>query len=1786
MATLVSPGVDVQVIDESFYASSGPGTIPLIIIATAGNKPSVTGRGFAPGTIPGSGNSLYSVSSQRELVQLFGLPKFYEDQGSVVQGYELNEYGLLAAYNYLGIANPIYVLRADLDLDQLFPRIEEPRSEALSGTYWLDTALSSWGVFESNGNSVPGLAWKKKNVIVVDTIEETETYVLGDIGFTSLTSLPITSNGPLIINSVSVNLTTSDTLANVVTKINAASIPNIVASALFISDRYYLLIRNTQSENITISTTLGSPILFNLGLIDYDVFTAPKQTLGLEWDTAIVTLSNDNVVYQKITPKDYYGQNIAGATAFWFVVGSKLWKAATPTVVFGVNPAQSYVPGDDITISDGINSVTVTFTSGTPPNMPPNSVNQAVNDINNAINLLPINLRPKIVASNPIPTQLVLTNYEGGDIIITDIGNRVVNALIINSGTGYTSLPTVTFAGGGGVGASADVIQSIDTFNLVRRGGGYNVGDLLTLSGGSFLIPGTVSVSAVESYHTLDTVNIVSGGSSYPASATFTFNVAGPLSGLQDTNIVLQLTTDAGGTVVSATILNRGYIFSPPLSPIPINDSQLTQISGPPWPGSGSGLNLNLNLVQLQKINQITLSSGGTGYTVGDILTIVGGTFNYQARVRVTQVDTFGTILSSGWELIDPGEYLAFTPGVVTTTGGSGTGATFNLISLNNLTNSIKLLSVSNSGQYTTTPTNPILLTGGVGNNATINSTFTITDSAVKLGAVGTPVIFDPGFNWSVGNFLEIQGGVRTQPTRLRVLSVTSYNRFNTNYTLVTGGTGYVVGDIITVGGGSGTPAQLLVTSVGPGGVITGTQIWYGGNYITAPTGSVSSVTIATSGSGYSNGVFTATVLGGTFSSPATLTVTVSGGIVTAVSVATPGVYTVPPTNPVQVSGLIGGTGATFNLTFTAATVTGGSGSGAQVFGPIQLVNGGITNVEIINPGKYSVLPAPLGPGFEGINLSSQALAGPGTAAKFDLVYGISEIIPTNGGDGYNTPPSITITGGGGSGALAQAVLGQNTQTLVSLGLSSRLGNRLFYAPHFNIPPQSAKYDIWIKTTKPTGGADWKVKLYSRFTKQWSLIPAPFYVDDDQASFQLGTNISAGVLYVKYNVYGTSTEPIASHVIKRWTGPGPLIVTGSVVSPNVTPGDQFSMTFYDQDNNLVTVTVTLSGTDLTQTIIDMNTALSGAGVTNIIVQNSSGQLRISNTRSLTIKFENISGDPLSDLGINEQTYSKWEDLIYEASVREPTTPPEEGTLWYNSVLNVPDIMVNDGTRWRGYRNVYPLTDPNGPILSSTPPTQQSNGNPLVDNDLWINTSQEFLDDYPKIYRWSTLEQSWIPIDNTDQSTPFGIVFADARPNANGQINGSKRIQDMLLSDYVDPDVGNPVGDDPVFPNPLTYPTGMLLFNTRYSNFNVKVWKPNWLEDFVGQPYDVGLASFPAGTIDSENKGRWVTFSGNQIDGSPYMGRRAQRRVIINSLAKAIKTNEDIRAEDVFFNIIAAPGYPELLGDMRDLNIDKREIAFIIGDTPARLKADSQSIVNWLRNVNQSVENDERGFAGPQYTYSAIYYPWGLSTNTDGKRVMVPPSHMVLRTIAYNDQVAYPWFAPAGYTRGIVQNAQSVGFLNNEGEFTPVVLSQGQRDVMYVGLNENRPAINPISNQVGRGLVVFGQKTLHPISSALDRVNVARLVCFLRYNFDILAKPFLFEPNDKETRNQVKEVFENFLNNMISLRAIDDYAVQCDEGNNTPDRIDRNELWIDVAIVPLRAIEYIYIPIRIRNTGEI
>ena len=490
-------------------------------------------------------------------------------------------------------------------------------------------------------------------------------------------------------------------------------------------------------------------------------------------------------------------------------------------------------------------------------------------------------------------------------------------------------------------------------------------------------------------------------------------------------------------------------------------------------------------------------------------------------------------------------------------------------------------------------------------------------------------------------------------------------------------------------------------------------------------------------------------------------------------------------------------------------------------------------------------------------------------------------------------------------------------------------------------------------------------------------------------------------------------------------------------------------------------------------------------------------------------------------------------------------------------------MIHNGTAWVGYKTVtsdargfnLSNTDPSGPIISASEPTAQTDATALVYGDIWINTSD--IDSYPKIYRWESVdsEDKWVLIDNGDQTTEAGILFADFRYHDSGTDDVTTSdvtpITTLQSSNYLDIDA----------PSATLYPKGMLGFNLRRSSGNVKQYKKNYFN----------AVDYPEDTLPTE-KNAWVTVSGLKNDGSPYMGRFAQRNVIVSAMKSVLDTSSELREEQRNFNVLAVPGYPELIQNMVKLNNERRNTGFIVGDTPFRLAPNSTDVQNYATNTKLAVDNNEDGLVTAD-TYLGVFYPSGRTTDLDGNGIVVPPSHMILRTLIRSDEASFPWFAPAGTRRGGVDNATALGYIDKaEGEFKTVGIRESLRDTLY----ENK--INPISFFPGQGILNFGNKTRHGSASALDRINVARLVAYVRERLGEITKPFVFEPNDKLTRDEVKGVVESLMNDLVAKRGLFDYLVVCDETNNTADRIDRNELYIDVAIEPVKAVEFIYIPI--------
>jgi hypothetical protein len=500
-------------------------------------------------------------------------------------------------------------------------------------------------------------------------------------------------------------------------------------------------------------------------------------------------------------------------------------------------------------------------------------------------------------------------------------------------------------------------------------------------------------------------------------------------------------------------------------------------------------------------------------------------------------------------------------------------------------------------------------------------------------------------------------------------------------------------------------------------------------------------------------------------------------------------------------------------------------------------------------------------------------------------------------------------------------------------------------------------------------------------------------------------------------------------------------------------------------------------------------------------------------------------------------------------------------------------LIQDNGIWQGYQNVtndvrgFDLTNTNasGPIISATEPTTQNDvaESPLVYGDLWIDTGD--LENYPVIYRWQLVDSvaQWVLINTTDQVTENGVLFADARWAPNGTTDpitdAFPTITSLLVSNYLDLDA----------PNPDLYPQGMLLFNTRRSGFNVKSFQSNYFNS----------TTFPDDTLPSV-KSTWLTASGNKDDGSMWSGRQAQRQLIVQAMKSGIDTSAPAREEQNGFNIIAAPAYPELMPNMIALSNERANTLFVVGDTPMRLASDGNSLVEWATNNNGLGLTTEDGLVATS-NYMATFYPSCQTTDLGGSTVVAPPSHMMVRTILRSDAVSYPWLAPAGTRRGVVDNASAIGYIDSAtGEFVQLSVGQAVRDILY------ERNINPITFIPGVGITNFGNKTSTTTTTALDRINVARLVAFLRGRLEEIGKLFLFEPNDEITRNEITNTVNSLMIDLIAKRAIYDYLVVCDLSNNTPARIDRNELWVDIAIEPVKAVEFIYIPVRIKNTGEI
>ena len=302
------------------------------------------------------------------------------------------------------------------------------------------------------------------------------------------------------------------------------------------------------------------------------------------------------------------------------------------------------------------------------------------------------------------------------------------------------------------------------------------------------------------------------------------------------------------------------------------------------------------------------------------------------------------------------------------------------------------------------------------------------------------------------------------------------------------------------------------------------------------------------------------------------------------------------------------------------------------------------------------------------------------------------------------------------------------------------------------------------------------------------------------------------------------------------------------------------------------------------------------------------------------------------------------------------------------------------------------------------------------------------------------------------------------------------------------------------------------------------------------PYNVGTA------ITANNT------QGFDLSSSTSSGSLAYKRAI----------NAISNPDEFDINLLVTPGVIHRLHS----NITNHAISKVESRADALYIMDSAAVTDTVETVLETVKNLDTN-------YVATYYPWVLIPNRDSAiPVFVPPSVVLPGVISFNDQVAHEWFAPAGLNRGGLTSVLEA----------KTRLTHAERDDLYEG------RVNPIASFPGQGVVVFGQKTLQSKPSALDRVNVRRLLIALRKFIASASRFLVFEQNTQALRNRFLNIVNPYLEQVQSNSGLSAFRVVMDDTNNTPEVVDRNQLVGQIFIQPTRTAEFIVLDFVVEPTG--
>ena len=356
---------------------------------------------------------------------------------------------------------------------------------------------------------------------------------------------------------------------------------------------------------------------------------------------------------------------------------------------------------------------------------------------------------------------------------------------------------------------------------------------------------------------------------------------------------------------------------------------------------------------------------------------------------------------------------------------------------------------------------------------------------------------------------------------------------------------------------------------------------------------------------------------------------------------------------------------------------------------------------------------------------------------------------------------------------------------------------------------------------------------------------------------------------------------------------------------------------------------------------------------------------------------------------------------------------------------------------------------------------------------------------------------------------------------------------------------------------------------KFDNLDLDSTSDNYIETRINDISDYITVDVDAGVTGTElpvNVTTPVAFTGGDSDAENVAADDIVGVAFDETLAQPTGLQLFASPNAVDVNLLACPGWSDSAVVVELLAIaEARADCMAIIDPPESLTP--AEVVDW-HNGQGDYDGLHAAFSS---SYGALYWPWiKIYDAYNAQYVYAPPSGHALAAYAYTDYVGETWFAPAGVRRGQVLSGI-------DAEYDP---SRGEMDLLYGDGN----AVNPIERFTKDGLVIWGQRTLQRIPTALDRVNVRRLLLYLRKVIATATRALVFEPNDHKTWVQFGQLVTPFLNDVKQRRGLYDFRVKCDETTNTPAVIDRNEMHAQIFLKPVKAAEFIQVDLVITATG--